>query len=110
MNMTAAQIGFDRFVPLELAEAALRVGAGLASLDELKALLDATHSGPAAKKKTRTVLNRLWLEPRSDLLDFTARAARIYREAPSTTAVPLTWGMALANYSFFEGWPRSLAG
>ena len=36
MNMTAAQIGFDRFVPLELAEAALRVGAGLASLDELK--------------------------------------------------------------------------
>lgn len=101
MSTAAAQIGFDRFVPLELAEAALRVSAGLASLGELTALQDAAHPGPAAKKKTRTVLNRLWLEPRPDLLDFTARGARIYRDAPSTTAVPLTWGMALATYSFF---------
>ena len=101
MNTTAAQIGFDRFVPLELAETALRVSAGLVGLGELTALLDATHSGPAAKKKTRTVLNRLWLEPRADLLDFAARGVRIYRDAPSMTAVPLTWGMALATYGFF---------
>src|SRR4051794_41137396 len=60
-HTTAAQIGFDRFVSLELAQAALRVSAGLASLGELTALLDTTHPGPAAKKKTRTVLNRLWL-------------------------------------------------
>lgn len=101
MNAAAAQIGFDRFVSLELAEAALRVSAGMASLGELTALLDATHPGAAAKKKTRTVLNRLWLEPRSDLLDFTARGARLYRDAQDTSTAALTWGMALATYPFF---------
>jgi hypothetical protein len=101
MSLAAAKIGFDRFISLELAEAALRVSAGLASLSELTELLDAAHPGPAAKKKTRTVLNRLWLEPRPDLLDFATRGARLYRDAPDSSIAALTWGMALATYPFF---------
>ena len=101
MNSTRPQIGFDRFIQLDWAAAALRVRAGVSSLDDLTDLIDATHSGPAAKKKTRTVLNRLWLEPRPDLADFAERGVKIYREAPDTPISALTWGMALATYPFF---------
>lgn len=101
MNSVRPQIGFDRFIQLEWAAAALRVRAGVSSLDELTALLDATHSGPAAKKKTRTVLNRLWLDPRPDLADFADRGVGIYQEDPKTPPEALTWGMAIATYPFF---------
>ena len=101
MNSASAQIGFDRFIRLDWAAAALRVRAGVSSLNDLTDLIDATHSGPAAKKKTRTVLNRLWLDPRPELADFADRGVTIYREAPDTPIVALTWGMALATYPFF---------
>ena len=101
MNSASPQIGFDRFIRLDWAAAALHVKAGVSSLDDLTDLIDATHSGPAAKKKTRTVLNRLWLEPRPNLADFADRGVKIYREAPDTPIAALTWGMALATYPFF---------
>lgn len=101
MNSSSAHIGFDRFIHLEWAAAALRVRAGVCNSDDLASLLDATHAGPAAKKKTQTVLNRLWLEPRADLVDFADRGAQIYRAAPDTPISALTWGMALATYPFF---------
>jgi len=101
MNSLAPQIGFDRFIQLDWAAAALRVRAGISTLDDLADLLDSSHTGPAAKKKTRTVLNRLWLEPRPDLVEFADRGVQIYREAPETSISALTWGMALATYPFF---------
>ena len=73
MNSPSPQIGFDRFIQLDWAAAALRVRLGTATIEELSELLDASHSGPAAKKKTRTVLNRLWLEPLPDLVEFADR-------------------------------------
>lgn len=101
MNSARPQIGFDRFIQLDWAAAALRVRAGVSSLDDLTDLIDATHSGPAAKKKTRTVLNRLWLEPRPDLAEFADRGVRIYRSSPNNSVPALTWGMAIAAYPFF---------
>jgi hypothetical protein len=101
MNSPSPQIGFDRFIQLDWAAAALRVKAGVATLDDLIELLDSSHAGPAARKKTRTVLNRLWLEPRTDLVEFADRGVRIYRDAPDTSVSALTWGMAIATYPFF---------
>lgn len=101
MNSTNPQIGFDRFIQLEWARVALRVRAGLADIDELTELIDATHSGPAAKKKTRTVLNRLWLEPMPELVPYADRGIQIFMDDPGTSVSALTWGMALASYPFF---------
>jgi hypothetical protein len=101
MNNSSPQIGFDRFIQLDWAIMALRIRAGLADLDDLGQVLDSSHTGPAAKKKTRTVLNRLWLEPRAELVDFADRGVAIFRDAPDTSASSLTWGMALATYPFF---------
>ena len=101
MIPTAPQIGFDRFIQLDWVAAALKVRAGMASLDELNELLDAAGLGVAARKKTRTVLNRLWLEPRPELADFANRGVEIHRTSSDVSITALTWGMAIATYPFF---------
>ena len=101
ISSSSPKIGFDRFISLEWAATALRVRAGLSSLDDLNALLDAAALGLAARKKTRTVLNRLWLEPRPDLAEFAARGVQLFKADPSVSITALTWGMAIATYPFF---------
>ena len=101
MIPTAPQIGFDRFIQLNWVAAALKVRAGMASLDELNELLDAAGLGVAARKKTRTVLNRLWLEPRAELDDFASRGVELYRASADVSIAALTWGVAIATYPFF---------
>jgi len=101
MNASAPKIGFDRFIQLDLAAAALNVRAGVAGLDDLNALLDASELGVEAKKKTRTVLNRLWLEPRAELVDYADRGVAIYKAQPDIPVAALCWGMAVATYPFF---------
>jgi hypothetical protein len=101
MNPLSPKIGFDRFVHLDWAAIALRIRAREANSEDLMEVLFASHAGAAAKKKTRTVLNRLWLEPRPDLVEFADRGVQIYRDAPAITIPALTWGMAIASYPFF---------
>ncbi|MBE2264079.1 MAG: hypothetical protein IAE92_15135, partial [Burkholderiaceae bacterium] len=69
--------------------------------DDLNALLDAAELGVEAKKKTRTVLNRLWLEPRAELVDFADRGAAIHQTQPDIPVAALCWGMSVATYPFF---------
>jgi hypothetical protein len=101
MNSSAPQIGFDRFIQLDWAAAALNVRAGTAGLEDLNALLDAAGLGVEAKKKTRTVLNRLWLEPRTELVDFADRGATIFKTQTDVPVAALCWGVAVATYPFF---------
>lgn len=101
MKSSTPKIGFDRFIPLEWAAAALRARADLWTLDDLNAVLDTAELGAAARKKTQTVLNRLWLEPRPELADFAERGVSIFKADPSVPIAALTWGMAIATYPFF---------
>jgi hypothetical protein len=102
MIPTAPQIGFDRFIQLDWVAAALKVRAGLASLDELNELLDAAGLGNEAKIKTRTKLNALVLEPRPDLADFIDRGIGLFASAkPQQEAACFAWGSALATYPYF---------
>lgn len=101
MNSSAPRIGFDRFIQLDWAAMALNVRAGVAGLDDLNALLDATGLGVEAKKKTRTVLNRLWVEPRAELVDYADRGVAIHKTQSDIPVAALCWGMAVATYTFF---------
>lgn len=101
MNLSAPKIGFDRFIQLDWAAAALSIRAGAAGLDDLNALLDAAGLGVEAKKKTRTVLNRLWLEPHTGLADYADRGVAIHKTQPDIPVSALCWGMAVATYPFF---------
>ncbi|MGD9583033.1 MAG: hypothetical protein AB7V26_05080 [Lysobacterales bacterium] len=101
MNLSAPTIGFDRFIALDWAVAALRVRANLGTLEALQMELQNAGLSLAARKKTRTVLNRLWLEPRADIAGFAERGVAIFQLAASDPTFPLTWGMAIACYPFF---------
>ncbi len=101
MNSMVPRIGFDRFIQLDWAVCALNVRAGTASLSELNQLLDEAGLSVAAKKKTRTVLNRLWLEPRTDLIGYADRAVSIYQSQVDVPVSALCWGMAISTYPFF---------
>jgi len=101
MNPRAPMIGFDRFIDREWAATALKIRAGEAGLGELEALLDQAALGAAARKKTRTVLNRLWLEPRAQLVSFADRGAELSRYKSAQVTAVLSWGMAIATYPFF---------
>lgn len=102
MIPTAPQIGFDRFIQLAWVTAALKVRAGVASLDDLIELLDASGLGNEAMVKTRTKLNALVLDPRADTADFIRRGVGIFSDFESSQDVAgFAWGSALANYSYF---------
>lgn len=101
MQTKAPQIGFDRFIRLDWAAAALRVRSGASDIGELDQILTEAHAGPEAKKKTRTVLNRLWLEPRDELSGLADRGVDIFRRVTEPQVAALTWGMAQAVYPFF---------
>lgn len=101
MMASAPRIGFDRFIHLDWATTALKVRAGALLLEDLEALLDAAGLGAAARTKTRTVLNRLWLEPRVELVEYADRGVAIFKATPNVPLVALHWGMAVATYPFF---------
>lgn len=101
MNTSAPKIGFDRFIQLDWVATALDVRAGNAQLGDLNELLDEAELSIEAKKKTRTVLNRLWLGPRHELVDFADRGIAIHTAEPELPTAALSWGMAVATYAFF---------
>jgi hypothetical protein len=102
MIQTAPQIGFDRFIQLDWVAAALKVRAGVASLDELNELLDTAGLGKEAKAKTRTKLNALALEPRPDLTDLIDRGVQIFNgTADAGELAAFAWGAAIGTYPYF---------
>jgi len=98
---SAPRIGFDRYIARQWATTALKIRARQAQPEDLQALLDAAGLGVAAHKKTRTVLNRLWLEPRTELAAYADRGVAIFKARPDVPPTALHWGMALATYPFF---------
>lgn len=101
MKSKIPRIGFDRFIDLSWLEVALQIRAGFADIEQLNDALDETALGAAARKKTRTVLNRLWLEPRPELASFANRGIEIFAKGLDAHVATLSWGMALATYPFF---------
>src|SRR3546814_13168012 len=105
MNSAAPQIGFDRFIQLDLAASALRVRAGVSDIEQLTELIDATHAGAAAKKKTRTVPNRLWLQPTPDPADVAHRSLPPHPN-PQPPPLPLSpWASAFNTLPFSGTFP-----
>jgi hypothetical protein len=101
MRNLSPRIGFDRFIDVRWLTLALNLRTGLADADDLNELLIRDMSGIAARKKTRTLLNRLWLEPRPHLTDFADRGVEVFRKQGETIVPLLSWGMAIATYPFF---------
>jgi len=95
------QIGFDRFIPLDWAAGALRVRAGMESVSTLDARLVAGGLGTPSRKKNRSLLNGLWMDPPRDLAPFADRGVELWKGDPEVPIQALCWGMAIATYPFF---------
>lgn len=102
MNAELPAIAFDRFIRLDWITEALKVRSGQISPEQLEAFLDSAGLGQEARKKTRTKLKVLCLEPRSELKEFMDRGAKIALSAASPNAIlPFAWGATITNYPFF---------
>lgn len=102
MIQTAPQIGFDRFIQLDWVAVAMKVRAGMASVDELNKLLDGSVLGKESRAKTRTKLNALGLEPRPELVDFIDRGVSIFKNINKVEDLAaFAWGAAIASYPYF---------
>jgi len=101
VSASAPRIGFDRFLALDWASAAMRVRAGVGSREELVQQLNEAGLTLAARKKTVTLLNRLWLEPRPELDAFRDRGVAAWKAGTGIPPAALAWGMTLAAYPFF---------
>lgn len=101
MNSSSPKIGFDRFIKLEWAATALQVRADISTQDDLREMMESSIVGNEARRKTLTVLKRLWLDPHPELVEFADRGVQIYRNTQNASVFALTWGMALATYPFF---------
>jgi hypothetical protein len=97
----APRIGFDRCIPLDWATCALRVRAGDQDPQAIETLLDAAGLGMPSRTKTRSVINGMWLDPRTELVAFAERGIGIWHESPEVSVPALCWGMAITAYPFF---------
>lgn len=101
VSASAPRIGFDRFIALDWATAAMRVRAGSVPREDLNVILDGAGMTLSARKKTVTLLNRLWLAPRPELAEFADRGSAIGQTSIGTSDAALCWGMSIAAYPFF---------
>jgi hypothetical protein len=101
VSASAPRIGFDRFLALDWVSAAMRVRAGVGSREDLVQQLDEAGLTLAARKKTLTLLNRLWLDPRPELVAFADRGVAAWKGGTGVPPAVLAWGMTLAAYPFF---------
>lgn len=101
VSASAPRIGFDRFLALDWVSAAMRVRAGVGSREDLVQQLDEVGLTLAARKKTLTLLNRLWLDPRPELVAFADRGVAAWKGGTGVPPAVLAWGMTLAAYPFF---------
>jgi hypothetical protein len=102
MTSELPAIAFDRFIRLDWIAEALKVRSGQIPPEQLEAFLDSAGLGQEARKKTRTKLKVLCLEPRSELKEFMDRGAKIALSASSPNALlTFAWGAVITNYPFF---------
>lgn len=102
----ALNIGFDRRVKLEWLDAAAWKAATEADITEVRKCLDdflqSECRGKEARKKTITVLTRIWVRVPQKHRSLQERALGILTEDGSDTRLWLHWGMTLVAYPFFR--------
>ena len=102
MNPSHPRIGFDRYVHADWCHEALRVAAGLSTLENLNQLVGQTLTGVESRRKTVDILKRLWISPYAHSTDFVARGVDLFKkQGDQATVKALNWGVAIATYPFF---------
>lgn len=99
-------IGFDRRIRLEWLDAAAWKTGTEVNIAEVRKylndLLQSEYQNKEARKKTITVLTRIWARVPEEHRTLQGRALKILLESDPGTRLWLHWGMTLLAYPFFR--------
>ncbi|PKL80661.1 MAG: hypothetical protein CVV27_00025 [Candidatus Melainabacteria bacterium HGW-Melainabacteria-1] len=103
--MTDKSIGLDRYLQIGWLDLALRLARENRSVQDARPLLEdrllEEISGLEARKKTITVLNRVWLNPPAYLSQLQQEALDLSLHISPEEHLALHWGMLQTIYPFF---------
>jgi hypothetical protein len=95
-------VGFDRFIRWEWAERALELAYLERPLSDLKEYVYTEVEGKDSARKTFNMLTNLWFETYPNTPALRQRALALYPGLSPQEHLVLHWGMALANFPFFQ--------
>jgi hypothetical protein len=100
-------IGFDRYIQLDWLNAvANKLCQSSWDFDSIRGymhdLLNTYHPNYEARRKTITVLTRIWLRVPSDAREVQLQAISLFDQVPESERIWLHWGMTMIAYPFFR--------
>jgi hypothetical protein len=99
-------IGFDRFIKLEWLDAIAGRMQSTGDVDKLREYLhiylEKEHPNYEARRKTITVLLKIWVFMPSEHAELRDRAIKLLADMDSKERIWLHWGMILLAYPFFK--------
>ncbi|MBI3958968.1 MAG: hypothetical protein HY328_09170 [Chloroflexi bacterium] len=101
-SASSSLIGFDRFVSLTWLDKAVDIAYTEGSVDDLRSWLAERIEGPAALKKTNSVLTAIWLRSDPATAWLRNQALTIFPGISMEERIVLHWGMALTTYPLFR--------
>lgn len=99
-------LGFDRQIKKVWLDITMELLAEGKSVKEIKekqeSFMAADLSGKIARRKTRLVISRMWLDDDPNLVVLRREALSIFEENPEIDTRIFHWGLCLAAYPFFR--------
>lgn len=95
-------IGIDRYISLSWLDKAADIAYTEGTVDDLRVWLAEHIEGPAALKKTNSVLTAIWLRSNPDTEKLRDQALALLPGISIEERIVLHWGMALATYPLFR--------
>ncbi|WP_147431784.1 hypothetical protein [Mesotoga sp. H07pep.5.4] len=99
-------LGFDRQIKKEWLDVTIELlfeGKNAQHIREMQERFMALDlPGKDARRKTRLVISRMWLDNNTKLIPLRKRALEILKENPEIDTRVFHWGMSIATYPFFR--------
>jgi len=99
-------LGFDRHIKKEWLDITLELLAEDKSIQEIREqqerFMAVDLPGKDARRKTRLVISRMWLDNNPNLVVLRRKALEIFKENPEIDTRIFHWGMSLATYTLFR--------
>ncbi|RLL82605.1 hypothetical protein Y696_00465 [Mesotoga sp. H07pep.5.4] len=106
MSKLSKMLGFDRQIKKEWLDVTIELlfeGKNAQHIREMQERFMALDlPGKDARRKTRLVISRMWLDNNTKLIPLRKRALEILKENPEIDTRVFHWGMSIATYPFFR--------
>lgn len=106
MSKLSKMLGFDRQIKKEWLDVTMELLTEGKSTQHIREMHERFMAldlpGKDARRKTRLVISRMWLDNNTKLVPLRKRALEILKENPEIDTRVFHWGMSIATYPFFR--------